>query len=68
VLVATVPGVGRHSIAMRLTEEEVAMFRHRPADFVLLAGNFVAWRNMQVFKSRLISFRRNGVDLLEIDG
>jgi hypothetical protein len=67
VLLATVPGVGCYDIAMRLADDEVAMFRDCPADFVTLARDFVASRDMPVFKPRRISFRQSGADLLEID-
>lgn len=67
VLLATVPGVGCYDIAMRLADDEVAMFRDCPTDFVTLARDFVVSRDMPVFKPRRISFRQSCADLLEID-
>ena len=67
VLIATVPGVGCYDIAMRLGGDEVAMFQDRPADFIMLARNFVASREYPIFKSRLISFRQTGADLLDVE-
>ena len=66
-LVATVPGVGCYDIAMRLTPDEVAMFQASPPDFVTLARDFVASRDLPIFKTRRIPICRNGVDLLEIE-
>ncbi len=67
VLLATVPGVGCWDIAMRLTADEIEMFRDRPEDFVTLARDFVASRDMPIFSSRRISFQQSGADILEID-
>ena len=61
------PGMGCYDIAMRLRDDEIALFRDRPADFVMLARDFVASRDMPAFKPRQISFRQNGVDLIHID-
>lgn len=64
VLLATVSGVGCWDIAMRLTADEVVMFRDAPEDFVTLARDFVASRDMPAFSSRRIEFRWTG-DFLE---
>jgi hypothetical protein len=64
-LVATVPGIGCYDIAMRLSAEEVAAFRDRPDDFIGLARDFVASRDMPAFKDRRIAFRNAGPDRIE---
>lgn len=66
-LVATVPAVGCYDIAMRLEADEVTMFTNRPDDFVTLARDFVASRDMPAFKDRRLSFRSQGPDLIETD-
>jgi hypothetical protein len=68
VLLATVPGVGCFDIAMKLTGDEVSLFKNAPEDFVTLARDFVASRDMPIFCSRLISFQHSGSDFLEIEG
>jgi len=67
VLLATVPGVGCYDIAMRLTSDEVSLFHDRPSEFVGLAKDFVASREMPIFQARRISFRVHGPDVLETD-
>jgi hypothetical protein len=66
-LVATVPGIGCYDIAMRLSADEVALFSDRPEDFITLARDFVASRDMPIFKDRKISFRSQGPDLIETE-
>jgi hypothetical protein len=67
VLLATVPGIGCYDIAMRLTGDEVRLYQTAPEDFVTLARDFVASRDMPIFCSRHISYQRNGLDFLEIE-
>ena len=67
VLIATVPCIGCYDIAMRLSADEVALFKDRPDDFISLARDFVASRDMLVFKNRKISFHQKGPDVIETE-
>jgi hypothetical protein len=52
-------------VAIRLTPEEVEMFRERPADFSSFARNFIVSHESPFFSSRKILFRSNEPDVLE---
>ena len=60
VLLATVPGIGCFDIAMKLTFDEVTLFQKSPDDFVTFAKDFVASRDMPIFKPRQIAFQWKG--------
>ena len=67
ILLATVPGAGCWDIAMKLSPQEVAMFRERLNDFVSLAKDFVDRRESSAFKPRRLNkFRWHG-DTLEAE-
>ena len=54
-------------VAMRLTADEVEMFRERPADFLAFARDFIDSHDCSIFSPRKIRFRCNGPDILEIE-
>jgi hypothetical protein len=53
-------------IAMRLTAEEVAMFRDRPTDFAAFARDFIASHDSTIYCARKISFRTLDADVIEV--
>jgi hypothetical protein len=64
-LYAALRDAGWPEIAMRLTADETAMFRDCPANFLVLARDFIASHDSAVYSSRKISFRSHGADVIE---
>ncbi len=53
-------------IAMRLTADEAAMFRDRPADFAAFARDFITSHDSPIFSARKISFRSLDADAIDV--
>ncbi len=67
ILVAAVPGVGMYDIAMKLDTTELALFQNSKNDFTALAKDFVASRNMPIFRDRMIRLKTNTAEMIETE-
>ena len=67
VLQATLREEGWPDIAIRLSADEIAMFRDRPTDFVRFAKEFIESHDSPIFRPRKISVRSSGHGCIEID-
>ena len=67
VLQATLREEGWPNIAIRLTADEIAMFRDRQTDFIRFAKEFIASHDSPVFRPRKISVHSTGRGLIETD-
>jgi hypothetical protein len=65
VLVVSVPRDRLQEVAMRLSPDEVAMFRDRPNDFIVLAHQFVTLRDYLPWRERRIPFLKRGSDVID---
>jgi hypothetical protein len=50
---------------MRLSPDEVAMFKDRPNDFTVLAHQFVTLRDYLPWRERRIAFLKRGSDVVD---
>jgi hypothetical protein len=65
VLVVSVPLDRLHEVAMRMSPDEVAMFRDRPSDFIVLAREFVTLRDYLPWRDRKLPFLKRGSDVID---
>ena len=52
---------------MRLTTDEVGLFQNLPSEFADLVRDFMASRDMPIFRDRRLSCRVHGPGVLETD-
>lgn len=65
ILVATLPGLGRREIAVRLEDPEPILFVHYGDCFPDLVEDFIGFWESPKYRSRLLSIRHVGTNAIE---